>query len=133
MIAFAAVMVGAMWLYWELYTRPYRPLQIALAGAFPGSSPRVVGGKHKSHLPGAPRTLRVVLTVPLDDFDPTQDVALSEIRALAAARLTAEHQDLAQYDRLEIHLIQRPPEQTERHWSSAREVEEWRKLLAAPP
>jgi len=32
------------------------------------------------------------------------------------------HHDLSQYDRLEVHLEQRVPEQETRHWSTSREV-----------
>lgn len=67
LFVYAGLMVGAMYLYWELYTRPFRPLQEAINAQYPNSMPRVIGGKHKSHREGSKPTLRVVVTV---DFDP---------------------------------------------------------------
>lgn len=69
MFVYAGLMVGAMYLYWIDYTRPYRPLQEAINAKHPNSMPRVVGGRHKSHREGSQPTLRIVVTV---DFDPLQ-------------------------------------------------------------
>jgi hypothetical protein len=35
MFLFGITMVAAMWLYWELYTRPFRALQNAIHAEFP--------------------------------------------------------------------------------------------------
>ena len=43
MLGFGVVMVAALWLYWELHTRPFRPLQTAIAAEFPDSRPGVIG------------------------------------------------------------------------------------------
>lgn len=68
MFAFAFAMIGMMYLYWELHTRPFRPLQIAINERYPNSMPRVMGGKHKSHQPENKAKLRMIIAV---DFDPT--------------------------------------------------------------
>jgi hypothetical protein len=108
MFAFGIVMTGALWAYWEAYTRPFRPLQNAINEEFPGSSPRVIGGEHKSHKHENPPTLRIVIRV---DFDPVAasgaeiEPYTSRLRALAA-----EHVDLSAYEQLEIHLVRRVPE-----------------------
>lgn len=122
MFAFSVLVVGAMFLYWELYTRPFRPLQNAIVAAFPGSSPRVIGGRHKRHKAGSPETLRIVIQV---DFDPTANQAKSEGYSGRLARLAAGHHDLSHYDVLEVHLIRRVPEQATQQWSVSRPVEEW--------
>lgn len=108
MLAFGVLMVFAMWLYWEMYTRPFRPLQNAINAEFPGSSPRVVGGRNKSHRDGSPPLLRIIIGV---DFDPeTADEQLLQKHVDRLRVLAGQHLDLAPYELLEIHLIQRVPE-----------------------
>ena len=122
MVAFAVVMVGAMWLYLELYTRPFRPLQTAIDAEFPKSSPRIVGGRHKSHKPDSPASLRILIRV---DFNPRED----ELRSLATAgrlvQLAGRHLDVAAYDDVDVHLEQRIPERESIRWSISRPVREW--------
>jgi hypothetical protein len=125
MLAFGLLMVSALWVYWELYTRPFRSLQVAIAKQYPHSSPRVIGGRPKSHLPDSPSILRVIVSIPVEEFNPEEDVARSERRAAELARLTAKLQDLSPYDELEIHLVQRLPEQASRHWSVSKSIAEW--------
>jgi hypothetical protein len=112
MLAFGVLMVFAMWLYWEMYTRPFRPLQTAINAEFPGSSPRVVGGRHKSHKEGSPPLLRVIIRV---DFDPeTAEDAVLQQYVERLRELAGQHLDLTPYEMLEIHLIQRVPEEETR-------------------
>lgn len=122
MVLFGAAMVAGLWLYWELYTRPFRALQNAIALEFPGSSPRAIGGKEKSHRADSPATLRIIVRV---DFDPNADPPRAEQIAQRLAGLAKAHHDVSQYALLEIHLEQRVPEQETRHWSVARPVAEW--------
>lgn len=133
MLGFGLLMVAVLWLYWELYTRPFRPLQNAIAAAYPGSRPSVIGGKHKSHQSGHPNTLRLVLQMPMDDFDPQTHPEMRDQRALELARLAEKYVSLSSYELLEIHLVQRPPEQPHRHWSISRPIAEWKKLLEQSP
>lgn len=108
MIGFGVVMVFSMWLYWEMYTRPFRPLQTAINAEFPGSSPRVVGGRHKSHREGSAPLLRIVVRVEFDPNTADEPVLQQYVDRLHA--LAREHLDLSQYEMLEIHLYQRVPE-----------------------
>jgi hypothetical protein len=129
MLGFGLVMVGALWLYWEMYTRPFRPLQAAIAAKYPGSSPRAIGGRHKSHKDETPPTLRIVVRVPEDEFNLEQDAEQREQHALDLFRIAEEHVDLAAYSVVDIRLMQRVPEQEWRRWSAARRIDEWRSLV----
>jgi hypothetical protein len=112
MLGFGVLMVFSLWLYWEMYTRPFRPLQTAINAEFPGSSPRVVGGRHKSHRDGSPPLLRIIIRV---DFDPkTADEQVLQQHVNRLHALAEQHLDLSPYEVLEIHLIQRVPEQETR-------------------
>ncbi len=122
MFAFALLMVGALWLYWEMYTRPYRDLQNAIAAEFPGSSPRAVGGRHRSHETGSPKILRVIIWV---DADPNADERASTDIARRLAALAREHHDVTQYDLLEVVLMQRVPEAESPRWTLTRPIDEW--------
>ena len=112
MLVFGVVMVAAMGLYWELYTRPFRPLQEAIHAEFPGSSPRVIGGRHKSHKEGSARLLRIVIQV---EFDPNDaDAATVDHHVRRLRTLAAQQADLSGYEEMEIHLVQRVPERKTR-------------------
>jgi hypothetical protein len=122
MLLFGVAMVAALWLYWEMYTRPFRALQNAIHAEFPDSSPRVIGGKPKSHRPDSQETLRIICRV---YFDPESETLQSEEMAARLAALAGKHHDLTKYELLEIHLEQRVPEQATRHWSISKPVKEW--------
>src|SRR5262245_43384712 len=49
-----------MYVYWDLHTKPFRPLTEAIGRTFKNSLPKVEGGRHKR----GPMTLRVALRVP---------------------------------------------------------------------
>lgn len=133
MFGFGILMVSMLWLYWELYTRPFRPLQNAIAAAYPGCRPSVIGGRYKSHQPGSPNVLRIVLLLPeKSDFDPQVDREESQRRSKALARLAASHVALDTYDLMEIHLVLRPPEQQQRISTISHPIEEWRRILKEP-
>lgn len=140
MFAFAIVMIGLLWAYWEFYTRPFRPLQYAIAEAYPGSSPRVIGGRHKSHKEGNPNVLRIIVWIPSDDgrdnttedFDPVLNTDLSEARALDLARIARDSFPIDAYEVMDIHLIQRVPESDPNKWSASHTIAEWKQLLDAP-
>lgn len=114
MAAFALLMVAAMFTYWELYTRPFRPLQAAIAAEFKGSSPRAIGGRHKSHRPDSPAILRIIVRIPWDPRDHEADARRMANALVDIARRTVP---LEEYDRLEIHLMHRRPEQWTITWS----------------
>jgi hypothetical protein len=114
MVLFGLMMTGALFVYWELYTRPFRPLQSAIAAKFPGSSPRVVAGRHKSHLEGNPEILRLILRT---THDPHADETSLRKQANELLALVREQTDLSRYDLVEVHLMQRRPEQFTVTWS----------------
>ena len=108
MFAFAILLTGTLWIYTRLHNAPFIPLRRALATEYGRpAAPRVEGGRHRK----GPLTLRVVMTV---DFDPSAQDAPSRDRVAAIDRriieLARQHVDLAQYEILEINLIQVIPE-----------------------
>ena len=111
---FSVLMVASLFVYWELYTRPFRPLQDAIAARFPESSPRVVAGRHKSHLSKSPYVLRIVLRVKEDprEHDGAMRHRVNELRELLQPQA-----DLSTYDQIEIHLTYRQPETYTITWS----------------
>ena len=129
MFSFALTMILALYLYWDLYTRPFRPLQYAIAEVFPDSSPKVIGGQHKSHKDNSPVLLRIVVDIPVEQFDPTVDVEASEERALELCRLAFEHHDVNQYEQIDIVLLQKVPEGARKRWSISRSLSEWQQRL----
>jgi hypothetical protein len=114
MFAFAVTMIGVLFLYWELYTRPFRPLQAAIAAEFPDSSPRAIGGKPKSHLPNSPAILRLIVRI---DWDPREDERRAREMANRLAVIAGETLTLSDYERLEVFLMHRRPEQATITWS----------------
>lgn len=104
----AIVMSVALWIYWHLHTRPFQPLQLAIAQAFPKSYPYVQGGQRKIHK-GTPRILRITMQVKFDpkprDADEAVTAIVEQLEQLARQQL-----DLTNYDQLEVHLVQRRPE-----------------------
>jgi hypothetical protein len=107
LLAFGVATTAAMWIYWTLHVGPFRPLQDALAAAFPNSSPRVEGGQHKMHK-GTPKILRVVLRV---DFDPVSEKNRGEEMLGLVELIARKHIDLDAYDELEVFLYHGVPEQ----------------------
>ena len=110
MLIFGIVATAGLWLYWELHTRPFRPLQEALVQEFPGSSPRVQGGQRKIH-EHTPRVLQVVMRV---DFNPVADESQARRVAAHVVELARRHTDRASYTRIEVGLFQPLAEQDPR-------------------
>ncbi len=131
MVGFALLMTGLMIGYWEAYTRPFRDLQVAVNARFPGCGPRVIGGRHRSGRDGAPNTLRVLIYVDSDDFNPEEESARRTEVVRELVDLASKHQDLESYDLLEIRLMQALPEKKWRRWDVARSPREWREELSA--
>ncbi len=114
MFLFAMLMTGIMFVYWEYYTRPFRPLQKAIAARYEDSMPLVIGGRYKSHKPGSPMTLRIVVRVPVD---PRDDEQRMREQANDLVAIASEYVNMDQYERVEIFLAHRRPEQTTVRWS----------------
>lgn len=113
MVLFGLLMTGAMFLYWELYTAPFRPLQTAIAKAFPDSSPQAVGGRYKSHRPNTPAILRMIVRVKWDprENDVQARKMVNDLEAIARQTV-----DRTAYDELEIVLMHRRPEKWSISW-----------------
>lgn len=129
MFGFAIVMIAALYIYWEAYTRPFRPLQYAIAEQFPGSSPKVVGGQHKSHKDNSPVILRLVVNVPEKEFDPIEDDQKGEARALELVALANEHVNVTKYEQIDVVLLQQVPDSGRKMRTVSKTVDEWLALL----
>ncbi|MEZ6044428.1 MAG: hypothetical protein R3C11_02360 [Planctomycetaceae bacterium] len=108
MFGFGILMVGSLWVYFEFQTRPFRDLTTALSEEFPEARPLVQGGQAKLHDEEHPLLLRILVTVP---FNPQEEESEFEQSVNRIQELAQAHQDLSPYQQLEIHLIQRIPEQ----------------------
>jgi hypothetical protein len=122
MIAFAVLVTGSMYVYWNLHTAPFRPLQEALAAEYKGSHPLVQGGQVKMHK-GTPRILRIVLRV---EFDPNDEGEQKTVDKMVdrIIQLAGEYHDLTQYDTVEIHLAWIRPEKKTLEREITRDVSE---------
>ena len=129
MFGFALVMMTALFVYWDLYTRPYRPLQYAIAERFPGSSPKVVGGQHKSHKNNSPVILRIVVNVPDTEFDPIKDEVQSEARALDLVKLAFQFHDVTRYEQIDVILLQQVPDSGRNMRTVSKSLDDWRSLV----
>lgn len=122
MFGFAVTAVGLLYVYWDLHTAPFRPLQEALAHEFEDSHPLVQGGQEKMHK-GTPRVLRIVLRV---GFDPNDELNNARVENMLdrIAELAEEHHGLANYETLEVHLVRMRPEQTAERRQIGRRIQE---------
>jgi hypothetical protein len=129
MFAFGILLTSLLYTYWDLHTRPFRALQEAIAREIPGSSPRVIGGKHKSHRPGSPNTLRIIVLVGYNPLDASNEATRDEL-AREILQLARTHHDVTPYERIELHLEHRIPERPAEFWSSVRTPAEWESFSA---
>ena len=153
MFAFAFSMIGLMFLYWELHTRPFRALQMAIGARHENSMPRVIGGKNKSHKPQSQARLRMIILV---DFGPTAGLPRPEKSELedenkfsltdemqpdarvekyhgSLLHLAKQHTDLSQYELIEIFLEYRRPEKVTRTLFTERTKEAWFQRIPVDP
>jgi hypothetical protein len=129
MFAFGLLLTGVLYTYWDLHTGPFRPLQEAIARSIPESSPRVIGGRYKSHLKDSPKTLRIIIRVDYNPLDESNEARRDEL-ARAILRLVRTHHDVSTYELIELHLEHRVPERPNIAWSSKRTPEEWDEFSA---
>ena len=148
MFAFAFAMIGLMFLYWELHTAPFRPLQMAIGTRHPNSMPRVIGGRNRSHRPGSKSILRMIIVV---DYDPTEGLprpprpkgspkdeddrlVLTKEMVLdprverdygSLLHLARQTTDLSSYEEIEIFLEHRRPEKSSRTLFAVRAKDDW--------
>ncbi len=96
---------ATIFVYWDLHTKPFRPLTEAIGRTFKNSLPKVEGGRHKKD----PTTLRIAMRVP---FPPDLDEQAAQETLQTVRRLIREHQDLTGYERVQIYFFQMVPEET---------------------
>lgn len=153
MFVFAFSMIGLMFLYWELHTRPFRDLQMAIGARHQNSMPRVIGGKNKSHKPQSQSRLRIIILV---DFDPTAGLPRPEKSEFedenkfaltdsmkadsrvekyqgSLLHLAKANTDLSKYELIEIFLEFRRPEKATRTLFTERTIEDWFRRIPADP
>jgi hypothetical protein len=89
---------------------PFMPLQEVLEKEFPKSSPRVDGGRRKTHK-GTPMILRIVMRVPFDPTSSDADVQTQiEQRIIRTQELAVLYAELDKYEQLDIHMYNEPKE-----------------------
>lgn len=108
MFLFAMIVSLGLWGYWKLHTEPFRALTDKLAESFPGSNPRVEGGKHGMHKQ-TPSILRIVMRVP---YNPNLNDRKYKRQLRKILEITSQSGMLATYDLCEIHLFCQPAERT---------------------
>jgi hypothetical protein len=122
MFAFAVMVTGSIYVYWNLHTAPFRPLQEALAAEYDGSHPLVQGGQRKMHK-GTPKILRVTLRV---EFDPEAEENSRQAEGVfdRILELAEENLELSSYEVAELHLVHLRPEQEPQMKQLSRELTE---------
>lgn len=119
-VLLALVMSSGLSLYWHLHTRPFAPLQRAVAAAFPKSGPQVQGGQRKMHK-GTPKILRITLKV---KFNPELTESDEQVQAMVnqLESLAKQHIDFLSYDEFEVHLVQMQPEHAAKKRTIVRDI-----------
>lgn len=92
--------------YWTLHLMPFMPLQEAIVAEFPGSAPRVNGGKKKLHKE-TPTILQIGMKL---KFDPTGTDAetVAAVRTLQSRihELVKQKVDFPELDIVELYIYQ---------------------------
>ena len=104
MLMLGTFMVSLLFIYFELHTRPFRPLREAIGREFRHSRPNVEGGKLKGR---GPNILRMSMSVP---FDPDIELQQSQERTKRVLVIAAGYHNLANYDQVQVNLIYFVPE-----------------------
>lgn len=94
---------AVMYIYWDLHTKPFRPLTEAIGRTFKHSLPKVEGGRHKK----GPVTLRISMRVP---FPPEVDETAAQETLATVKSLIRQHVDVSKFEKVQIHFFQMVPE-----------------------
>lgn len=114
-----------LFLYWNLHLMPFMPLQEAIVADFPGSAPRVEGGRRKMHR-RTPMLLRVVMRVPYDPTLADSVVSSENEDCVTRVRSLAEkHVGLKDYEILEVNLYHPVREKVIREKMIRRSLQSW--------
>jgi hypothetical protein len=100
MFGFGLVLTATLFVYSWLHTAPFRAIAASIAAEYPGSAPRVEGGKPRLDLPGEV-TLRITMQAP---FDPNDERRANEFARDVANHIAGRHA-LDSYDVVEVHLF----------------------------
>jgi hypothetical protein len=111
MLSLGIFTTSLLFIYFELHTRPFRPMREAIGREFRHSRPNVEGGQLKGR---GPTILRISMSVPFDPYVEDQETTKRIQRVLAIAR---QYQNLAAYDQVQINLIYFVPEREPRRRS----------------
>ena len=104
MFTMGITLTSLLYVYSTLHLGPFRPLQDAIVNEFPGSAPRVDGGKKKLYK-NTPTVLRILVKTEIDPLSEREE----SIQALFAMRkriaeLAMEKAPLPDLSVLEIHV-----------------------------
>ncbi len=104
MFAMGITATGLLYAYSTLHLGPFKPLQEAIVREFPGSSPRVDGGKKRMQL-DTPTILRILIKSEIDPLS-ADEHSVREMRALRKriAELTLEKVPLPDLAIIELHV-----------------------------
>ena len=95
---------GLLYAYSTLHLGPFKPLQEAIVREFPGSSPRVDGGKKRMQL-DTPTILRILMKSKIDPLSESEEsiVAMKAMRQ-RIAELALEKVSLPDLAMIELHV-----------------------------
>lgn len=104
MFAMGITATGLLYAYSTLHLGPFKPLQEAIVKEFPGSSPRVDGGKKRMQL-DTPTILRILMKSEIDPWSESEE----SVRKMMAVRkriaeLTSENVTLPDLAIIELHI-----------------------------
>lgn len=117
MLGFGVIMTGAIWAFSKFELEPFQPLARAIKAEFPESHPHVKGGRPKK----LPPLLRIVMQVNFTPRETDDRVTHIVDRVISLAK---EHVDLAEYEKLEIHIVHYVPEKNPEHVTIERKMSE---------
>ena len=104
MFAMGITATGLLFAYSTLHLGPFKPLQEAIVREFPGSAPRVDGGKKRMQL-DTPTILRILMKTEIDPLSESEE----SVRAMMAMRkriaeLAVEKVTLPDLAIIELHV-----------------------------
>ena len=104
MFAMGITATGLLYAYSTLHLGPFKPLQEAIVREFPGSSPRVDGGKKRMQL-DTPTILRILMKSKIDPLSESEEsiVAMKAMRQ-RIAELALEKVSLPDLAIIELHV-----------------------------
>lgn len=104
MLTVGVMATGLLFLYFELHTRPFRPLREALGREFKHSRPNVEGGRLKGR---GPMILRISMSVPFDPF--VEETKATELNS-RVLDISRQYHELETFEQVQINLIYFVPE-----------------------